>query len=134
MPRGKSQTSATMTAEQPEAVVTEPSTPAAAESKQYAPQPNPRAWDTNNDAGTEFRTRTDPYESQIAFKEKPSQEVLDYVKQQGFRFRPEDKAWTKPIGFNTKEQDRLAAKRTYAEVVRMTLKEKGIEASPEVAF
>ena len=49
-------------------------------------EPNPRSWAGNNAAGVEFLTRKEPYEALIRFKEKPSQEVIDTMKDAGFRW------------------------------------------------
>jgi len=97
-------------------------------------RPNPRAWDSNNELSVEYRTRTEPYEAQIAFREKPSQEILDYIKQHGFHWNSQDKAWARPISYGSQEQDRLFGRRAYAEVVKMLRKEKGLATDPEVAF
>jgi len=108
--------------------------PASDEPRPLTKGPNPRAWETNNEAGVEYRTRSDPYEAQLMFREKPSQAVIDYVKNQGFRWNGQDKVWVRPIRFETREQDRLIARRAYDEVVKMALKEKGISTDAEVAF
>lgn len=110
------------------------STPPHGEPRQFDAGPNPRTWDTHSEVGVEYRTRTKPYEAQIAFREKPSQAVIDYLKAQGFHWNGQDKAWARTIGFDSQEQDRLLGRRAYAEVVKMLQKELGIAAGAEVAF
>lgn len=91
--------------------------------------PIPRLIDRNAATGVELRDRAEPYESQIVFPEQPAQAVLDLIKQQGFHWSRENKLWRRPIEYNTRFQDREVAKRTYDEVNRMLLADKGI--SPE---
>ena len=91
-------------------------------------EPNPRSWAGNNAAGVEYLTRKDPYEALIRFKEKPSQEVIDTMKDAGFRWNRDGQAWARPIGYNTQAQDRELGRRTYGKVVDMLLQQKGIEA------
>jgi len=43
----------------------------------YPPEPNPRKWAHNNVAGVELWMRREPYEAQLAFKDRPSQAVID---------------------------------------------------------
>lgn len=91
-------------------------------------EPNPRSWAGNNAAGVEFLTRKEPYEALIRFKEKPSQEVIDYMKDNGFRWNRDEQAWARPIGYSTQAQDRELGRRTYGKVVDMLLQQKGIDA------
>lgn len=95
------------------------------ESGKRATEPNPRGWVTNNAAGASFLTRRDPFECLIRFNEKPAQEVLDYVKEQGFRWNSDDQVWRRPIGYTTAAQDRQIGRRTFDEAVSMILEQKG---------
>ena len=79
--------------------------------KHYEPEANPRSWSKNNIAGVEFRTHRDPYEAELASKDKPSQAVIDYLKDSGFKWNSQVKVWTRPIGYETQAQDRLHASR-----------------------
>ncbi|HUY89233.1 MAG TPA: hypothetical protein VMV10_10900 [Pirellulales bacterium] len=95
---------------------------------EHVSEPNPRSWAGNNAAGVEFLTRKEPYEALIRFKEKPSQEVIDTMKDAGFRWNRDEQAWARPIGYNTQAQDRELGRRTYGKVVAMLLDQKGIDA------
>lgn len=108
----------------------EPSRDAAnnGEERSYPPEPNPRSWSHHNQAGVEFRTHRDPYEAELLFKDKPSQPVIDMLKDNGFKWNRHEKAWTRPISFATQAQDRLVASRTYHTAVEMILAEKGLAA------
>jgi len=96
------------------------------DARQYPPEPNPRGWAHNNVVNVEFSTRRDPYQAQLAFKDKPSQAVIDALKDAGFRWNGPDKIWTRPVNYDTQAQDRLVASRTYHKVVDMLLEEKGL--------
>jgi hypothetical protein len=95
--------------------------------RRYPPEPNPRSWVHHNQAGVRLRERREPYQSEILFAEKPSQEVIDYVKDQGFRWNGQERMWTRPVDYVSQAQDRLVASRTYSKVVDMILQEKGVE-------
>ncbi|HEV3005850.1 MAG TPA: hypothetical protein VGX78_15395 [Pirellulales bacterium] len=88
-------------------------------------EPNPRVWAKNNAAGAEYLTRKEPYESLIRFKEKPSPEVLDHLKDQGFRWNRDEQVWARPIGYNTAAQDREVGRRAYEAAVTIILEQKG---------
>jgi hypothetical protein len=99
--------------------------------KQYPPEPNPRTWAENMQVGVQLRTRREPFEAELAFQDKPSQGVIDFVKDNGFRWNREAKVWSRPVGYSTQAQDRLIASRTYHKAVEMILKEKGLTPQPE---
>jgi hypothetical protein len=101
--------------------------------KEYPPEPNPRPWTTRAKVGVEFRTRREPYQAELVFKEKPPQRVIDHIKAKGFQWNREGKYWWRPIGFKTGSQDRLVATRTLHEVTEMILEEKGLAPSKETA-
>lgn len=95
---------------------------------EHVAEPNPRSWAGNNAAGVEYLTRKDPYQFLIRFKEKPSPEVIDYMKDNGFRWDRNEQAWARPIGYSSAAQDRELGRRTYGKVVDMLLEQKGIDA------
>jgi hypothetical protein len=100
----------------------------AAEAEAERKAPNPRPWAHNNAAGVEMLEHRDPYERWITFRDgKPPQDVIDYLKDNGFRWNRDEKAWSRPVGYKTQAQDRLAADRTYKQVVELMLTAKGIE-------
>ena len=105
--------------------------PAEREPRQYPPEPNPRSWARHAKAGVQLLTHRDPYEAALIFQDKPSPAVIDFLKESGFRWNGPEKAWTRPVNFETQAQDRLIASRTYHKVVNMILEEKGLAAEPE---
>jgi hypothetical protein len=99
------------------------------ETEQETRAPNPRPWAHNNAAGVEMLEHRDPYERWIRFRDgKPPQEVIDCLKDNGFRWNRDDQVWTRPVDYKTQAQDRLTADRTYARAVDMLLEHKGIAA------
>lgn len=77
-------------------------------------------------AGVRLREHQNPYLSVIKFDEKPSDAVIEFMGDSGFRWRSENKEWTRPIHFDTRQQDRLHAERTFEEACRMVREAKGI--------
>jgi hypothetical protein len=67
----------------------------------------------------------------IKFDEKPSQGVIDKVKEAGYRWNGFDKVWTRPTGGMS---GRIEAERLYQEVRQMVRQEKGIESGQEIPF
>ena len=91
-------------------------------------EPNPRDWASNNAAGVEYLTRRDPDAFLIRFKEKPPQDVIDYLHDNDFRWNSGARYWARPIGKYTAAQDRETGRRAYGKVVAMLLKHNGITA------
>lgn len=63
-------------------------------------------------------------------EDKPSQAVIDKMKEAGFRWNPADKIWAHPIRPDSAMTTRIEAERLFQEVCKMILQEKGIEAGP----
>ena len=72
----------------------------------------------------------EPYQAELLFKEKPPQEVIDYIKEQGFRWNGYEKLWARPENYSTQAQDRLTASRTYHKVVELLAEAKGVSHQP----
>lgn len=70
----------------------------------------------------------------IKFDEKPNQEVIDKVKNAGYRWNPNDKVWVHPVRFESARATRIEAERLYQEVRQMIRRDKGIESSPDLPF
>lgn len=70
----------------------------------------------------------------IKFEEKPSPEVLDRMKDAGYRWNPRDKVWVHPIRQESARATRIEAERLYQEIRGMIRQEKGIESGPEIPF
>jgi hypothetical protein len=78
---------------------------------------------------------------QVAFKfgeggpeDKPSQAVIDKLKQAGFHWNRTHKIWAHPLTSESSMSTRIEAERLYQEIRGMTRREKGIETGAEVTF
>ncbi len=70
----------------------------------------------------------------IKFEEKPGPDVLDRLKDAGYRWNPRDKVWVYPIRADAARTTRIDAERLYQEVRGMIRQEKGIESGQEIPF
>jgi hypothetical protein len=80
-----------------------------------------------------FESRRD-HQMALKFNEKPSQAVIDKLKEAGYRWNPADMIWAQPVWPATAMSTRIKAERLYQEVRQMIRAEKGIEDSPEIPF
>jgi hypothetical protein len=67
-------------------------------------------------------------------EDKPNQEVIDTLKEAGYRWNPLDKIWVHPIRSDSAMATRIEAERLYQEVRQMVRQQKGIDTSQEVPF
>ena len=67
------------------------------------------------------------------FDAKPSQAVIDKVKEAGYRWSRFDRRWTLPVGVNSAMTSRIEAERLCQEVSGMIRQEKGIDAGQDVS-
>jgi hypothetical protein len=67
-------------------------------------------------------------------EDKPSQAVIDKLKEAGFRWNRTHKIWARPLIPESSMSIRIDAERLYQEIRGMIRQEKGIETSPEVPF
>jgi hypothetical protein len=67
-------------------------------------------------------------------EDKPSQEVIDTMKEAGYRWNPSNKIWAHPVRFDSAMSTRIDAERLYQKVCEMIRTEKGIETGPEIPF
>lgn len=67
-------------------------------------------------------------------EDKPSQAVIDKVKDAGFRWNSEDRVWSRPVRSESAMSTRIEAERLYQEVRQMIRQEKGIGAGQEIPF
>lgn len=80
-----------------------------------------------------FESRRD-HQMALKFNEKPSQAVIDKLKDAGYRWNPVDMIWAQPVWPATAMTTRIKAERLFQEVSQMIRSEKGIESSPEIPF
>lgn len=67
-------------------------------------------------------------------EDKPNQEVIDTLKEAGYRWNPVDKIWVHPVRPDSAMATRIEAERLYQEVRGMVRQQKGIDTSQEVPF
>lgn len=107
--------------------------------KPRATYPDPFGIATDHLAGVRlFESRQD---RQMAIKfgdgspeAKPSQAVINRVKEAGYRWNPRDRVWTHPVGPDAAMSTRIDAEQLYQEVRQMIREEKGFTPGQEVPF
>ena len=107
--------------------------------KKYVPAPDPFGLAVDNVAGVRlFESKQD---RQMAikfgegrFEDKPSQAVIDTMKQAGYRWNPSDRIWAHPVEPESAMSTRIEAKRLYDDVCQMIRQEKSIETQPDLPF
>ena len=67
-------------------------------------------------------------------EDKPSQAVIDMVKEAGYRWNPADRIWSHPVRPESAMTTRIEAERLYQGVRQMIRQEKGIDAGQEIPF
>ena len=70
----------------------------------------------------------------IKFDDKPSQAVIEMVKEAGYRWDPAERIWAHKVSSESVMRTRIEAERLYQEVRHMIRQEKSIEATNEVPF
>ena len=156
LPGDTSNTTSTAVAEPPASIseppagITEPQTvlpdqpPAAAENlasfaervgqKKGNVLPDPFGIAGDYQAGVRlFESRRD-HQMAIKFDEKPSQEVINKLKEAGYRWNPADMIWAQPVWPATAMTTRIKAERLFQEGSQMIRQEKGIDPSQEIPF
>jgi hypothetical protein len=102
--------------------------------REWKPTPDPYGIRKDNLAGVRlFESKRDG-QMAIKFEDKPSQAVIDKMKEAGYRWNPSDRIWAYPIRSDSEKTTRIDADRLYNEVLHMIRQEKGIEPAPEVPF
>jgi hypothetical protein len=107
--------------------------------RKWTPDPDPFGIAKDNLAGVRlFESKQD---RQVAIKfgegrpeDKPSQAVIDTMKEAGFRWNPADRIWAYPVSPESARSTRIEAERLYQQVCKMIRQEKGIGAGQEVPF
>jgi hypothetical protein len=107
--------------------------------KKWVASPDPFGIATDSVAGVRLFESKQDRQMAIKFGEgrpedKPSQAVIDKMKEAGFRWNPSDRIWAHPVTSQSAMSTRIEAERLFQEVRQMIRHEKGIEASQEVPF
>ncbi len=106
--------------------------------RKWTPAPDPFGIVTDYLAGVRlFESRQD---RRMAIKfgegrpeDKPSQAVINRLKEAHYRWNPAEKIWTHPVRSDSAMSTRIEAERLHQEVCKMIRQEKGIEAGPEMS-
>jgi len=102
--------------------------------KKFIAAADPFGIATDNLAGVRlFESRQDR-QMAIKFEDKPSQAVIDTMKEAGYRWNPADRIWGHPVWAESAASTRIDAERLYQQVCKMIRQEKGIEAGQEIPF
>jgi hypothetical protein len=102
--------------------------------KKYVPAADPFGIATDNLAGVRLFESKQDRQMAIKFEDKPSQAVIDTMKEAGFRWNPGDRIWAHPVWQESAVSTRIDAERLYQQVCKMIRQEKGIEAGQEIPF
>lgn len=100
--------------------------------KEYTPAPDPFGIASDYVAGVRLSESRRFRKMLLAFDEKPSQAVIDKLKESGFRWEPTEKVWTRELRDNPMTV-RIEADRAFNEVSKMIRTERNIEHSAGVA-
>ena len=107
--------------------------------KEYTKPADPFGIAKDNLAGIRlFESKQD---RQVAIKfgegrpeDKPSQAVIDKVKEAGFRWNPADRIWAHPVRADSAMSTRIEAEQLYQEIRQMIRQEKGIATGQDIPF
>jgi hypothetical protein len=102
--------------------------------KRFVTPPDPFLIAVDNLAGVRLFESKQDRQMAVKFEDKPSQAVIDTMKEAGFRWMPVDRIWAHPVRSEFALSTRIDAERLYQEVCKMIRQEKGIEAGQEVPF
>jgi hypothetical protein len=107
--------------------------------KKWVSAPDPFGIAADNLAGVRLFESKRDRQMAIMFGEgrsedKPSQAVIDRMKEAGYRWNPADGIWAHPVSVESAMTTRIEAERLYQEVRQMIRQEKGIETGQEVPF
>jgi hypothetical protein len=130
-------TEATMAVAEPPATETGANKPTFAErvgQKKWAPTPDPFGIAGDYAAGVRLFESKRDRQMAIKFDDKPSQPVIDKLKEAGYHWNPTDMIWAHPVREDAALTTRIDAERLYQEVRQMIRQEKGIEAGPEISI
>ena len=106
--------------------------------RKWTPAPDPFGIATDYQAGVSlFESKRD---SRMAIKfgegrheDKPSQAVIDRMKEAGYRWHPSQRIWAHPVRSESAMGTRIEAERLYQDVCNMIRQEKGIESGPGIS-
>ena len=102
-------------------------------SRKGAFAPDPFSIATDNVAGVRLFESKRDRQMAIKFNDKPSQDVIDKLKEANFRWNPADRIWAHPVEAESAMSTRIEAERLYQEVRNILRQEKGIGAGQDMS-
>jgi len=102
--------------------------------KKWVAAPDPFGIATDNLAGVRLFESKQDRQMAIKFEDKPSQEVINTMKEAGYRWNPADRIWACPVRAESAMSTRIEAEKLYQDVCKMIRQEKGIEGGQEIPF
>ena len=99
--------------------------------KKWQAAPDPFGIAQDNLAGVRLFDSKQDRQVAIKFSEKPSQAVIDRMKEAGYRWSQADQIWAHPVRGDSAMSTRIEAEQLYQEVRQMIREEKGIGAEQE---
>ena len=106
--------------------------------RKWVSAPDPFGIAKDNIAGVRLFESKQDRQMAIKFGEgrpedKPSEAVIDKMKEAGYRWNPADRIWAHPVGGESAMSTRIEAERLYQEVCKMIRLEKGIETGQDTS-
>ena len=102
--------------------------------KKWVPTPDPFGIAGDYLAGVRLFESKRDRQMALKFDDKPSQPVIDKLKEAGYHWNPTNLIWAHPVREDNALTTRIDAERLYQEVCKMVRQEKGIEAGPEISL
>lgn len=102
--------------------------------KSFKPQPDPFGIASDYQAGIHLRETRKYREMQLVFDEKPSQAVIDKLKENGYRWNSKEQLWAHPVRQEAAMTTRIDAERLYQDIAKMIREEKGMDAGQGLSF
>ena len=126
---------------EPPAAETRSDSPSFAErvgQRKWTPAPDPFGIATDYQAGVSLFESKRDRRMAIKFGEgrpedKPSQAVIDKMKEAGYRWHPSQRIWAHPVRSESAMGTRIEGERLYQDVCNMIRQEKGLESGPELS-
>jgi hypothetical protein len=102
--------------------------------KKWAAAPDPFGIATDTLAGVRLFESKQDRQMAFKFEDKPSQAIIDRMKEAGYRWNPAHRIWAHPVSSDSAMSTRIEAEQLYQEVRQMIRQEKGIDAGQGVPF
>jgi hypothetical protein len=102
-------------------------------SRKGAFAPDPFSIATDNIAGVQLFESKRDRQMAIKFDDKPSQGVIEKLKEASYRWNPTDRIWVHPVEADFAMSTRIEAEKLYQEVRSMVRQEKGFGAGQDMS-